>query len=70
MTAYELVNAIKSWGINDYEEEIINTLRQQADKLKKYELRNTEQRKRIEELEKELKCSNTACDFLKKEYLY
>ncbi len=38
-------------------------LRQQADKLKKYELRNQEQIKRIAELEKEIKVSygwNTA----------
>ena len=31
-----------------------NMLRQQADKLKKYELRNTEQRKRIEQLEHQI----------------
>ena len=41
--------------------EIANMLRQQADKLHKYELRNQEQIKRIAELEKQVKFLEEKC---------
>jgi hypothetical protein len=51
MNAYELAQELQDFhGL--YCEESANMLRQQADKLKKYELRNQEQIKRIADLEK------------------
>jgi organic radical activating enzyme len=53
MNAYELADFIETGGENIDRKELANMLRQQAEKLNKYKLRNQEQIKRIAELEKE-----------------
>jgi hypothetical protein len=55
LNAYDLADRIKTSPYAEYKsaKEAANMLRGQADKLKKYELRNQEQIKRIAELEKE-----------------
>ena len=57
MNANELAKLLEvdSWYKLVTREEIAAMLRQQQAKLTKYELRHAEQRKRIEELEKEVK---------------
>ena len=64
MNAYELADKqafetgeLSMWTRN----ETANMLRQQADRIKKYELRNQEQIKRIAELEKQLQESAMNC---------
>ncbi len=54
MNAKELADIVDKWAYKEsaeYLTDAANMLRQQADKLKKYELRNQEQIKRIAELE-------------------